>query len=399
MDPIKLMNSSHTYYNEPQLEALPFYPWQIILIMIYSTTAFISLGSNALTIIILLRNEQVSTELWKFLLNLSISDITMALFCIPFTYTNYMLGRWIFPHFLCPIIPFFQVTAVSVSIWTLTIIGIDRFFAIIYPFRSMLWLKRHKITTIFSIWLFGASIASPLLFYSRIESFQYRGENYDDCREQFSNDGGRIYTIFIFLFTFFLPIMALIFVYARICIHLIRNTTVPGNPDQNRDKYCVNKKIKVIKMLVTIVVLFAMCWFPIHLFQLLVWFHPTIQNQKTTFSYYLYVGSYFVCHWLAMAHSFVNPFVYCFMSGNFRSLGKTLSRCWPRLFQKNNSNYHSTTITLDPNHHNHHHHHHQHINKNHNHDHDNRLSNTNFDHHHHIMIMIMTTVMMMKKYH
>ncbi|KAH7643102.1 myokinin receptor-like protein [Dermatophagoides farinae] len=318
MDPIKLMNSSHTYYNEPQLEALPFYPWQIILIMIYSTTAFISLGSNALTIIILLRNEQVSTELWKFLLNLSISDITMALFCIPFTYTNYMLGRWIFPHFLCPIIPFFQVTAVSVSIWTLTIIGIDRFFAIIYPFRSMLWLKRHKITTIFSIWLFGASIASPLLFYSRIESFQYRGENYDDCREQFSNDGGRIYTIFIFLFTFFLPIMALIFVYARICIHLIRNTTVPGNPDQNRDKYCVNKKIKVIKMLVTIVVLFAMCWFPIHLFQLLVWFHPTIQNQKTTFSYYLYVGSYFVCHWLAMAHSFVNPFVYCFMSGNFR---------------------------------------------------------------------------------
>ncbi|OTF82716.1 G-protein coupled receptor-like protein, partial [Euroglyphus maynei] len=120
------------------------------------------------------------------------------------------------------------------------------------------------------------------------------------------------------MFTFFLPIIALIFVYARICIHLIQNTTVPGNPDQTRDKYCVNKKIKVIKMLVTIVVLFAMCWFPIHLFQLLVWFHPTIQNQKTTFSYYLYVGSYFVCHWLAMAHSFVNPFVYCFMSGNFR---------------------------------------------------------------------------------
>lgn len=128
MDPIKLMNSSNQFYNEPpQLEALSFYPWQILLILIYSLTAFISLGSNALTILILLRSEQVSTELWKFLLNLSISDITMALFCIPFTYTNYMLGRWIFPRFLCPIIPFFQVTAVSVSIWTLTIIGIDRY--------------------------------------------------------------------------------------------------------------------------------------------------------------------------------------------------------------------------------------------------------------------------------
>lgn len=154
MDPIKLMNSSHTYYNEPQLEALPFYPWQIILIMIYSTTAFISLGSNALTIIILLRNEQVSTELWKFLLNLSISDITMALFCIPFTYTNYMLGRWIFPHFLCPIIPFFQVTAVSVSIWTLTIIGIDRYVCVywliiyLYIVNAFRHTNTHKQTSL-----------------------------------------------------------------------------------------------------------------------------------------------------------------------------------------------------------------------------------------------------------
>lgn len=113
-------------YTTPSLEALDFYPWQILLIVIYSTTAFISLGSNVLTIVILLRGEHVSTELWKFLLNLSISDITMAIFCIPFTYTNYMLGRWIFPHFLCPIITFVQITSVSVSIWTLTAIGVDR---------------------------------------------------------------------------------------------------------------------------------------------------------------------------------------------------------------------------------------------------------------------------------
>lgn len=138
MDPIWYMNKSITtnanitqedqYNNIPNLEALEFYPWQIILISIYSTTAFISLSSNVLTIVILLRGKHVSTELWKFLLNLSIADIVMATFCIPFTYTNYMLGKWIFPHFLCPIIPFLQTTSVSVSIWTLTVIGIDRYF-------------------------------------------------------------------------------------------------------------------------------------------------------------------------------------------------------------------------------------------------------------------------------
>jgi len=119
-------NESYIIYQTPPLEALAFYPWQVILIAVYSTTAFVSLSSNVLTIIILLRGEHVSTELWKFLLNLSLADISMATFCIPFTYTGYMLGKWILPNFLCPVVSFVQVASVSVSVLTLTAIGIDR---------------------------------------------------------------------------------------------------------------------------------------------------------------------------------------------------------------------------------------------------------------------------------
>lgn len=75
---------------------------------------------------------------------------------------------------------------------------------------------------------------------------------------------------------------------------------------------------QVIKMLMTIVIVFALCWAPLHIFQMLVHFYPEMNNQKTKLSYYTYVGAYYVTHWLAMAHSFVNPFVYCFMCDNFR---------------------------------------------------------------------------------
>jgi hypothetical protein len=61
------------------------------------------------------------------LLNLSISDLLMAIFSIPFTYTIFMLGRWIFPKFLCPCVQFAQLCSVFVSIYTLTAIGIDRY--------------------------------------------------------------------------------------------------------------------------------------------------------------------------------------------------------------------------------------------------------------------------------
>jgi hypothetical protein len=132
MDPIKYFgspNSSTTTSSEsdlPLLDALEFWPYQVILIILYSTTAFISLTSNLITIIVLIKGDRISTELWKYLINLSVSDIFMSLLSIPFTYTGFMLNRWIFPNYLCPIVNFAQICSVFVSVWTLTIIGIDR---------------------------------------------------------------------------------------------------------------------------------------------------------------------------------------------------------------------------------------------------------------------------------
>jgi hypothetical protein len=135
MDPIWYINNNislkssinNTRSELPSLEALDFWPYQVILIILYSTTAFISLGFNIITIIVLLKGDRISSELWKFLINLSISDITMATFSIPFTYTGFMLGRWIFPPQLCPFVQFAQLCSVFVSVWTLTAIGIDRY--------------------------------------------------------------------------------------------------------------------------------------------------------------------------------------------------------------------------------------------------------------------------------
>ncbi|CAG2172960.1 unnamed protein product [Oppiella nova] len=110
----------------PLLDALEFWPYQVILIILYSTTAFVSLAFNLVTIVVLSKGGRISTEIWQYLINLSVSDISMSIFSIPFTYTGFMLNRWIFPTQLCPVVNFAQLCAVFVSTWTLTVIGIDR---------------------------------------------------------------------------------------------------------------------------------------------------------------------------------------------------------------------------------------------------------------------------------
>ena len=71
---------------------------------------------------------------------------------------------------------------------------------------------------------------------------------------------------------------------------------------------------KVVKMLVTLVIAFSVCWLPINIFNMLVWLDDSFRITKTRTQYLIFVGSFYICHWLSMAHSFINPFIYCFMT-------------------------------------------------------------------------------------
>ena len=143
MDPEWLKNSSERVNSSssglPALDALEW-PLQVFLICLYSATAGLSFAANAATVIVLLKGERCAKDVRKFLINLSIADIGMALFSIPFTYTLYMFGRWIFPPIMCPIVNCVQLTSMIVSVYTLAAIGVDRFDLTLYFIQiSLKW--------------------------------------------------------------------------------------------------------------------------------------------------------------------------------------------------------------------------------------------------------------------
>ncbi|KAK8782931.1 hypothetical protein V5799_015727 [Amblyomma americanum] len=108
----------------PPMNALGF-ELQAFLIALYSLTALLALGGNVMVIVVLVLGRRSSRELRLFLVNLALSDIAMAVFSIPFTYTDFMLGRWIFEPLFCPVVLFMQHVSVIVSVYTLTAIGVD----------------------------------------------------------------------------------------------------------------------------------------------------------------------------------------------------------------------------------------------------------------------------------
>lgn len=79
-------------------------------------------------------------------------------------------------------------------------------------------------------------------------------------------------------------------------------------------------------MLFVVVIMFAISWLPLQTFSMIMFLHPNIRDGYVYQSsgYNIFIGTYFACHWLSMAHSCLNPLIYCFMNDKFRSDLKAL---------------------------------------------------------------------------
>nr|XP_027195484.1 QRFP-like peptide receptor [Dermatophagoides pteronyssinus] len=229
-------NDNNNKTSEQSLEALDE-NYQIFLIILYSFTACFAFISNFLTIIVMWKGKRCSRDLRKFLINLSVTDLLMALFTIPFTYTNYMLGRWIFFPSMCSLVNFAQLTTITVSIYTLVAIAIDRYTAIVHPLKqSKSWFKQHRTLIVILIWLLGLLLGLLQFLASETKTFIHNKHEYISCDEKWKPQSleGKLYTAFIFSTTFAMPMLALCIIYTAMGWKLFRYRT----PEQ---QCCLNK--------------------------------------------------------------------------------------------------------------------------------------------------------------
>lgn len=110
---------------------------QLCFGLAYLVIFSIGVFGNLLVIVVVMRTPSMKEQVTNlFILNLAFSDIVMCLFAVPFTPLASFTGRWLFGEVLCILFPFSQGVSVYISTLTLTIIAIDRFVVIIYPFRT-----------------------------------------------------------------------------------------------------------------------------------------------------------------------------------------------------------------------------------------------------------------------
>ncbi|XP_071550639.1 prolactin-releasing peptide receptor-like isoform X2 [Panulirus ornatus] len=320
----------------PSLEAVSG-DVQVFLIFVYSLAAVLSLVGNVTVILVLAFGRRSSVRC--YLINLAVSDIMMATFCIPFSYTSFMFHRWVFEPEFCRIVAFMQHVSVTCSVYTLVAIGVDRYKALIHPLNSR-WTKSRARLVIGGIWVFSVVISIVPLVVSDSERYDWDGEWYYECKENWPTTQNELYektyTVALFVLTFALPVLGLGYTYLSI-VGMMCSYRIPGNAEPSRDQQHFHAKVKVINMMVAVMACFVLSWFPLQVLQFLIYFAPEIMECRgqQCFAYYM---SFFTCHWIAMANSFMNPFIYCFMSNNFREdLLQFIRKCGRKRLQRQRS--------------------------------------------------------------
>ncbi|XP_075972005.1 RYamide receptor-like [Anticarsia gemmatalis] len=291
--------------------------FQICVYIMYSAVIIVALLGNGLVCFVVHTTPRMKTVTNYFIVNLAVGDILMTLFCVPFSFVSQLLLRyWPFGAIMCKAVNYSQAVSVLVSAYTLLAISIDRYIVIMRPLKPRLGKTAAKLVVI-AVWIGAFITAAPIPIVSELQrpSPWHEVCEVDVCGERWSSpEQSGQYTIALLVLQFALPLSALVCTYARIA-YVVWGGRPPGEAQHERDKQILNSKRKMVKMMVTVVAVFTICWLPLNVF-IVAWTVNGDDVEWSSWQGWPYV--WFASHWLAMSHSCYNPIIYCYMNARYR---------------------------------------------------------------------------------
>ncbi|XP_060106939.1 neuropeptide FF receptor 1-like [Heteronotia binoei] len=299
-----------------------------IYIVAYLFIFALCMVGNSLVCFVVLKNAQMRTVTNLFILNLAISDLLVGIFCVPTTLVDNLITGWPFSNSICKMSGLVQGMSVSSSVFTLVAIAVDRFRCIVYPFKSKLTLFQ-ALNTIAIIWVLAITIMCPSAVMLTVAQLEDSYMVYDDnqsmayplysCYEAWPDSEMRkVYTTVLFVHIYVAPLTLITFMYGRIGFKLYRSSGPVSRHQVGREDRCrtvvSRRKVKVIKMLILVALLFMLSWLPLWTLMLLTDYVKLEDQHINLLASYVFPFA----HWLAFSNSSVNPIIYGYFNENFK---------------------------------------------------------------------------------
>ncbi|XP_061673840.1 hydroxycarboxylic acid receptor 2-like [Syngnathoides biaculeatus] len=251
---------------------------------------------------------------WKsstvFLFNLAMADFLLNMI-LPFRASYYSSGvKWRFGQTLCNMSQFMLALNRTGSTLFLMAIAVDRYIRVVHPHSRVNSLSPSKaMCGAAALWLVTVCLTANALTLQNLRS--------DYCESflvETSAKGNRLWHKFNFLFSCWMPLLVILFCTVRIVAQL-----------RGRQLSHHGKIKKALWFIIVVVLLFAVCFLPSNITQLLIWIktQEAMRNlpesevcdamDNLTVVFYMTVS-------LTYLNSALDPVVYYFSSPTFKNI-------------------------------------------------------------------------------
>ncbi|KAK3090500.1 hypothetical protein FSP39_012320 [Pinctada imbricata] len=333
-------------FDSPKVPEIPM--WEaVIKIVCYIIAFLMDVIGNTLVVSIISCNKKMRTSTNILILNLAVSDLLVALFCMWVHLGNDIYIDWPFGPFMCKFSYFIQEIALASSVLTLTTISIERSLAILMPLKGKMSVLSISGCICLN-WTLSVAVAAPYLVYKEQLEVQWRDRKqvwcdetwpklYMDSKCTIGQPGKKIYYIVQCIVMYFIPIIIMIVTYCIITITLL-NRRVPGEIMESIRAAQEKTRRKVNRMLVIILAVFIICWTPQQALVLWAAVKKTGEKKPEFIEHLRYATLY-----IAFFNSSINPVLYGGLNENFRKGFKEAFKCL--IWRKRNQIYPVLTVT------------------------------------------------------
>lgn len=104
--------------------------------IIFGLIAIVGFFGNALVVVVVIANSQMRSTTNLLIINLALADLLFIVFCVPFTASDYALPFWPYGDVWCKIVQYLVIVTAYASVYTLVLMSLDRYLAVVHPFTS-----------------------------------------------------------------------------------------------------------------------------------------------------------------------------------------------------------------------------------------------------------------------
>ncbi|XP_013777242.1 neuropeptide CCHamide-1 receptor-like [Limulus polyphemus] len=290
-----------------------------IVPLVFAVIFLVGVIGNSTLIWVFLRNKVMRSVPNTFLVSLAAGDLTVLLFAVPFIGTIYTFESWPYGEFVCKLSEFLRDLSVGVTVLSLAALSVDRYVAVIKPLHKQRDERQKimSITVVVVIWVISIGLAIPSAYFSFIYEMLAGGEVIKICYP-FPPELGHWYpraTVLVkFLVLYVIPLVVISVFYTLMAQHLLLSTrqNVIKNASHTRQ---LEARHKVAWTVLSLAVIFCICFFPSHLFMLWFYFYSDSWNAYNDFWHAWKIVGYV----LTFANSCLNPVALYCVSSVFRN--------------------------------------------------------------------------------